>query len=182
MVAETARYSTGVMTVLQVDVAQVVVDAQNQPVMLLKPRVGDTNPARLLPIWIGPQEATAIVLALDDEAPPRPMSYDLMYTLLTTLAATVRQVAITRLDEGTFYAEITLDSPAGPRVVDARPSDSIALAVRAGAPIFVAEDVFAVASMEVEDRSGATAEPDAEAEVERFSEFLDTVDPDDFRG
>ncbi len=165
---------------LQVTVAQVVVDAQHQPVLLLKPLAGDARPPRLLPIWIGPQEATAIVLALDAEAPPRPLPYDLMHSLLTTLGATVRQVAVTRLDGGTFYAEITLDSPGGPRVVDARPSDSIALAVRAGAPIFVAEDVFAVASMEVEDRT--ETEPDADAEVERFSEFLDTVDPDDFRG
>ena len=107
------------------------------------------------------------------------MSYDLMYSLLQTLGATVSQVAITRLVEGTFYAEITLDTATGPRVVDARPSDSVALAARAGARILVAEDVFDAAALEV-DEPPAPADPDAD--VEQFSRFLDTVDPDDFRG
>nr|NLI49775.1 bifunctional nuclease family protein [Propionibacterium sp.] len=163
------------------EVAQLAVDTQNQPVLLLRPVRDDPRRGRLLPIWIGVQEATAILLAVDGSVPPRPMSYDLMVRLLEALDASVRQVAVTRLEEGTFFAEITLDTPAGARVIDARPSDSIALAVRAKAPIFVADDVFEAAAMAAEEQPARGTE-DAEDEVARFSRFLETVDPDDFRG
>lgn len=167
---------------IRLEVAQLAVDTQSQPVLLLRPLRDDPRRGRLLPIWIGVQEATAILLAVDGAAPPRPMAYDLMVRLLETLDASVRQVAVTRLAEGTFYAEITLDTPTGGRIIDARPSDSVALAVRARAPIFVAEDVFEAAAMAAEEAAAEAQAADPDDEVARFGRFLETVDPDDFRG
>lgn len=171
---------------IRVDVAGLVLDSQEQPVVLLRPLEG-AGPRRILPIWIGLQEATAIMLALDGATTERPMSYDLMVRLLERLGASVRQVAVTRLEQGTFYAEITLDSPAGVQVIDARPSDSIALAVRTGAPILVAQAVLDEAGLpeeasEAADASAASETPDADAQLDEFTRFLDTVNPDDFRG
>ena len=169
---------------IRVDVTGLVLDSQEQPVVLLRPS-SDAGPRRLLPIWIGPQEATAIMLALDGQATARPMSYELMVRLLERLGASVREVAITRLEQGTFYAEITLDAPGGVHVVDARPSDSIALAVRTGAPIVVAEQVLDEAGLaEERPADDAHSEPsaDAEEQLAEFTRFLDDVNPDDFRG
>lgn len=163
---------------IEVELASLAVDSRGQPVVVLRAVSPDVRPARLLPIWIGVQEATAIMLALEGAAPARPMSYDLMVRLLERLQASVRSVAVTALDSGTFYAEITLDTPTGVHVVDARPSDSVALAVRTDAPIFVAESVMAQAGLaEVNPPS-----EDDESQLAEFSEFLDTVNPDDFRG
>jgi bifunctional DNase/RNase len=163
--------------VIEVRVGSLAVDSRGQPVIILEPVAAGDGVRTLLPIWIGAQEATAIMLVAQGEAPPRPLVYDLMATLIDRLDARVQQVAVTRLEEGTFYAEITVRSEAGDEVVDARPSDSIALAVRTGAPIFVAEALFAQAG--VTDAASAGGE---ETEVEAFHEFLESVDPDDFRG
>lgn len=172
-----------VMAVIQVEVATLALDSQEQPVLVLRPMAGDPRHNRVLPVWIGVQEATAIMLATEGATAARPMSYDLMCRLLDALGASVRRVAVTALRQGTFYAEITLDTPAGTRVIDARPSDSIALAVRTHAPIFVAEDVMDEAGLPEESPDAAEAEPEAaEPEIAEFSHFLDTVDPDDFRG
>ena len=93
--------------------------------------------------------------------------------------ATVLQVAVTKLEEGTFFAEITLETPSGIQVVDARPSDSIALAMRTEAPIYIAEEVLREAGVSENQLSEAQ---DEETQIEEFTEFLDSVDPDDFRG
>lgn len=145
-----------------------------QPVLLLV-RADDpsSNPRLALPIWIGHAEASAILLALQGVEAPRPMTHDLLYTTITTLGFTVARVEITRLDAGTFYASVVLHGHDSEHVVDARPSDSVALAVRAGCTVFVAEEVFTEAAVEV-------TEVDEEAEVERFRDFLDHVDPSDF--
>ncbi|MGL5248275.1 MAG: bifunctional nuclease family protein, partial [Brooklawnia sp.] len=115
---------------IQVDLASMAVDSRGQPVVILKPKFPQQAPTKVLPIWIGAQEASAIMLAVEGATTSRPMSYDLMVRLLDALDASVRQVAVTKLEEGTFFAEITLDTNAGRRVIDARPSDSIALAMR----------------------------------------------------
>lgn len=164
---------------MQVVLAGLVVDSNGRPVVLLRPQEAGPRVNRVLPIWIGPQEATAIALVLQEEVAPRPMSYDLMHRILEALDATVRQVVITRIEEGTFYAEITLVDDSGTRVLDARPSDSIALALRVDAPIFVAEEVFDAASILEETQDEARQQ---EQEVEQFHQFLDTVNPEDFRG
>jgi len=102
---------------------------------------------RLLPIWIGPFEADAIQMALEGTQTHRPMTHDLALRLIEPLGGTVRQIVINRIAESTFYAEITLAANGQTHVVDARPSDAIALAVRNGAPIYVARAVFDTAGM-----------------------------------
>ncbi|NLI17190.1 MAG: bifunctional nuclease family protein [Actinomycetales bacterium] len=163
---------------VQVRITGLALDTQSQPVLILKPLVEEEGTGTLLPIWIGPQEATSILMAIQGDTPPRPMTHDLMKTILDDLGAAVERVEITRIEDGTFYAEITLRTRDGVLTLDARPSDSIALATRAGAPIWVADDVIAEAG--VVDATVAEGE-DADAEVAAFSEFLEHVNPEDFR-
>ena len=126
-----------------VRIASLAVDPRsNQPVLLLKPLNEEPGTGQLLPIWIGQPEATSILLALEGTELPRPLTHDLMKSLLETLDSYVERVEITRVDEGTFFAAITIRAEERRLVVDARPSDSIALAIRMGAPIFVAEQVL----------------------------------------
>ncbi|MGH3665695.1 MAG: bifunctional nuclease family protein [Egibacteraceae bacterium] len=141
----------------------------NQPIVLLKERTGE----RFLPIWIGPVEATSIAFALQGVATERPMTHDLMRDLLASLEVSVDRIVVTELRERTFYAEIQMTADGGSVVVSSRPSDAIALAVRATVPIFADESVLAEAGIEIEDED--------EAEVEQFKEFLDKVIPEDFR-
>ena len=160
---------------VHVRIASLSVDAvSNQPVIILKPADDKVMPGRLLPIWIGHPEATAILLALQGLEPPRPMTHDLLKNVLDTLDMQVERVEITRVEEGTFFAAIVLRGEERTLVVDARPSDSIALAVRTYTPIFVAEDVLEEAAVE------EVMVTDEEDEVEQFREFLDHVDPNDF--
>ena len=161
---------------IEVRIVGVSADAvSGQPVVLLRPlNVESADGAtRVLPIWIGHPEATAILVAVQDVDFPRPMTHDLLLDLVETVGFTVDRVEVTRLDGGTFYAAIVLVGEGREIALDARPSDSMALAVRAGCPIYVAEDVFAEASVIVED-------VDEEEEVEAFRDFLDRVDPSDF--
>jgi bifunctional DNase/RNase len=143
----------------------------NQPIVLLKERDG----TRFLPIWIGAVEATAIAFALQGVVTQRPMTHDLLKNIVDELGVTVEGIDITELREGTFYALIRMRAHGQPYEVSSRPSDAIALAVRAGAPIFAAEEVLEEASISMrEDES-------EETEVEKFREFLDQVTPEDFR-
>jgi len=162
--------------VIGVRIASLNADAgSGQPVVLLKPledaRIGE---GRLLPIWIGQSEATAILMALHGAEMPRPMTHDLLADVIERLGFVTERVEITRLDEGTYYAAIMLRGDERTLAIDARPSDSIALAVRTGCPIFVAEDVWEQAAVNV------TTVDDAEEEVERFRDFLDHIEPSDF--
>jgi len=140
----------------------------NQPVILLR----DTSTRRLLPIWIGQFEATAILMEMQGIKPSRPLTHDLLKTVLDRLEAQIKRIVISDLREGTFFAEIHLSTDGSSFVIDARPSDAIALAVRAQIPIF-AEDV-------VLEQASIDDEHDSEAEVERFREFIETVSPEDF--
>ncbi|HSK48727.1 MAG TPA: bifunctional nuclease family protein [Coriobacteriia bacterium] len=161
---------------VQVRIASLALDPRtNQPVIVLKPLEDEDGAGRLLPIWIGHPEATAILLAVEGVETPRPMSHDLMQGIIEALGAYVDRVEITRVDEGTFYAALILRGEEQVRIVDARPSDSIALAVRVGAPIFVAEEVLNAAAIGDEP-------VDEDAEVEEFRRFLEHVDPEDFQG
>jgi bifunctional DNase/RNase len=141
----------------------------NQPIVLLKERAGE----RFLPIWIGAVEATSIAFALQGVPVARPMTHDLMRDLLHGLAIAVDRIVVTELREGTFYAEIHMKKGGDPVVVSSRPSDAIALAVRATVPIYAEEGVLNEAGIEIED--------DEESEVEQFKEFLDSVSPEDFK-
>ncbi|KQO96940.1 bifunctional nuclease family protein [Leifsonia sp. Leaf264] len=162
----------------QVRVLGVALDSAMQHMVLLKPILEEPGEGRVLPIWIGPQEATSIAIAIEDEVPPRPLTHDLMKTLLDTVGAHVTRVDVTRIDDGTFYAEISVTTPTGSLVLDARPSDAVALAVRADAAIWVAEGVLDEAAIPAEMVS---LEGDEE-KLDEFKKFLDEVDPEDFQG
>jgi bifunctional DNase/RNase len=139
----------------------------NQPIVLLKEVDGD----RYLPIWIGAGEATAIAYEQQGVKPPRPLTHDLMRDILTALHAPLTAVEITELKDSVYFADLVLGE--GVRV-SARPSDSIALALRVGAPIRCADDVLAEAGILIPDEQ--------EDEVEKFREFLEQVRPEDFAG
>jgi uncharacterized protein len=161
---------------VQVRIASLALDPRtSQPVIILKPLSEEPGEGKLLPIWIGHPDATAILLALEGAEPSRPLTHDLMRNMLQTLGTSVERVEITRVEEGTFFALLVLNDSEQEIVVDARPSDSIALAIRMGAPLFVAEEVLASAS--VEDEPGGV---DEEAELAAFRDFLDSVQPEDF--
>jgi len=149
------------------------------PVVLLREADGE----RLLPIFIGLPEAKAIALALAGQEPPRPMTHDLMSTMLDAFSVSLEQVVVTDLRDRTFFAEVTLRGPAGIEVLSARPSDAIALAVRTGAPVFAADGVLDEAGFVAPPPADGEAEgPAAEAQVEEFRAFLDSVTPEDFEG
>lgn len=143
---------------------------QNQPIVLLKETSGD----RFLPIWIGAVEATSIAFALQGVETARPMTHDLMKDLLDALSVSVTRIVVTELRDGTFYAEILLTGPKGETTVSSRPSDAIALAVRAGIPVYAEEGVLDEAGILIDDSD------ESETEVEKFKEFLDNVTPEDF--
>lgn len=141
----------------------------NTPILLLRERDGN----RYLPIWIGTPEATAIALALEGVETARPLTHDLMKTVLDSLGADVERVDVTALDDGTFFADLVLDSDGELLMISSRPSDAIALATRTGAPVFATRALLDEAGVEIHDDT-------EEAEIERFREFLDDVTPDDF--
>ncbi len=141
----------------------------NQPVIILK----DANSKRFLPIWIGQYEATAILMEVQGIKPSRPLTHDLLKAVLDSLKAQVTRIVISDLKEGTFYAEIHLDVDSTSMLVDARPSDAIALAVRVKVPIFAEDKVL--------EKAAVLTDEGEEAEVERFREFLETIKPEDFR-
>lgn len=145
----------------------------NTPIVLLREVEGAE---RVLPIFIGGPEATAIAFALEDVETPRPMTHDLMRDLLAELGATVESIVVTDLREGTFYAEIHLDVGGTTHRVSARPSDAVALAVRTDTTIYAAEAVVDEAAQVVGDD-----DPEEEEEVvEEFRRFIDDVNPEDF--
>jgi uncharacterized protein len=172
--------------VVPVRVLGLAVDARMQPVVLLTPLDAGDGPRTLVPIWVGSQEAASISIAVSGQEPPRPLSHDLMQRLLGAVGATVDRVDVTRIEEGTFYAELSLTTPTGPLTIDCRPSDAIALASRVGAPLFVAEAVLEESGI-LEEEDGpdddeSAAEEDPEDKVAEFRRFLDDIDPEDFQG
>ncbi len=143
----------------------------NQPIVLLREQDGQ----RHLPIFIGPPEATAIVYALQGMETPRPLTHDLFKSVLDELAARMERVVITELHEGTFYAEIEIVQNGETHRISSRPSDAIALAVRAEAPIFADDRVIEESAIEFEGE-----EVNEEEIVDEFRKFLDQVTPDEF--
>lgn len=140
----------------------------NVPIVILR----NDELGKMLPIWIGIFEANAIALQLEGAEAPRPMTHDLLKKFLDTLDARILRVIISDLDENTFFAEVHLEAPSGDvMIVDSRPSDALALALRAKAPVFVNDLVFEKAT---HDTNEATAEDE-----ERLKKWLEEVDPDD---
>ncbi len=153
------------------------------PLLLLEELGGE----RVLPIFIGAPEATAIAYALQNLTTPRPMSHDLMSTIIAALGGKLFTVEITELVDNTFYANLRILREGKEVVVSARPSDAVALALRAGAPILVNDDLMdeqgRVIHLEDDEAEGSEAsEPEpSEAElVAELREFLDTIRPEDF--
>jgi len=140
----------------------------NSPIVLLKEAQGD----RYLPIWIGAVEATAIAFAQQGMVSLRPLTHDLFRDVLEVLNVQLRTVNITALRDGIFYADLVFSNGAE---VSARPSDSIALALRTGAQIFASDEILDEAGVAIPDE-----QEDNETEVEKFREFLDTISPEDF--
>ncbi|WP_307486448.1 bifunctional nuclease family protein [Microbacterium trichothecenolyticum] len=163
---------------IRVRVVGVALDPAQQHVILLKPVDTSVSGDLVLPVWIGGQEAMSILVAIEGTGSPRPLAHDLTTAMLGELSASVERVEVTHLDAGTFHARVHLDTPAGPRIFDARPSDAIALAARSGGSIWVAEAVFDEAG--VPDEAVEIEAPADDDRVEEFRRFLDDVDPDDF--
>ncbi len=150
-------------------VRTVAMDQQMNPVVLLV----DTAETLALPIWIGTAEAQSIALELQGVRMPRPMTHDLMRAMLAQLTVSVNRIVVTDIQNGTYFAEIHLKNNGTDVVVDSRPSDAIALALRTEAPIFVEEKVAAAAIL--------LKKAFDEHEVEEFKKFLEKVTPQDFK-
>jgi len=149
----------------------------NTPIVMLRERDGER---RTLPIFIGGPEATAIAFALEQVETPRPMTHDLMRNILDDLGVRLERIVVTGLRESTFFAELHLrvGTDQSLKAVSSRPSDAIALAVRTGSPIFAEEEVLDEAGYLPEDEPDANEQP--EEVVEKFRDFLDQVNPEDF--
>ena len=148
----------------------------NMPMIILR----DEEEKRSLPIWVGLFEANAIALELEKIPTPRPMTHDLIKSILETIEARVVKVMVTDLKENTFYAVLHLQLGGSEYTVDSRPSDAIALALRVGAPIFVDEEVVRKAKNLEVGKEAATGEPVKADDPDRLREWLQNIKPEDF--
>jgi len=156
--------------VIQMTVGGLGFDPRNlSPLVLLR----DQEELNFLPIWIGVFEAASIAMVLQGVNPPRPLTHDLLASMIESLGGKVERMLITDIKEGTFFAAIEYQTKDGKKqTMDARPSDAIALALRVEAPIFVSEQVMMQAKL-------VNAEKDAE-ETKKFKDFIADLKPEDF--
>jgi bifunctional DNase/RNase len=144
----------------------------NAPVVILREKAG----SRILPIWIGPAEASAIAMEMEGLKAPRPLTHDLLKQVVMGLGAELRRLVIADVRENTYYAELHLDRGQGDRfIVDSRPSDGIALALRLRAPIFAAEGLLTQAA----GPGAAPPPPVPGIDGEQLKRYLETLDPED---
>ena len=156
---------------LEMDVKCLMLDPfTNMPIVILKDKEGK----RALPIWVGIFEANAIALEIEKVSTPRPMTHDLIKNVLETLQAKVNHILINDLKDNTFYAVISLTVDGSQLLVDSRPSDAIALALRVSAPIFVSREVVE------EARSIDLSEEKQEDDTVKWREWLENLRPEDF--
>ncbi|MDP6862601.1 MAG: bifunctional nuclease family protein [Acidimicrobiales bacterium] len=150
----------------------------NSPLLLLRETEGE---GRVLPVVIDTPEAHAIHRGIEGIRLARPLTHDLLVTMLEELQATIIGVVVTELRERTFFAEIELQVAGETRTISARPSDAIAIAVRTDTPIYASEDVLAEAGQVIEEHpSDGGSENDPDELLDEFKQFLDGVNPDDF--
>ncbi len=183
---------------LEMTVDSIRVSPQNyQRVVILKEKESD----RYLPIWIGPAEADAIAVKLQDLSVPRPLTHDLLGTIIDSLGGTIDHILVSDLQNDTFYAKITIQTNGVSKEIDCRPSDAVALAVRAKVPIFANEEVMDKAGIHLDKETGKPlgqdaaggpltegSSPDKPAEVKpeelksmsAFTDFIDSLDLEDF--
>ena len=160
-----------------------------QRVVILKEKDSD----RYLPIWIGPAEADAIAVKLQDVNVPRPLTHDLLRAVIDTLGASINSIVVSELKNDTFYAKIVLNVDGGQMEVDSRPSDALALAVRANAPIFADEGVLdkagilldketgkPIQELEAGEVGGKKPSEDELKKMSAFYDFINTLDLEDF--
>ncbi len=163
-----------------------------QRVVILKERMAE----RYLPIWIGPAEADAIAVKLQGVTVPRPLTHDLLHSVIDALGATINSIIVSDLKNDTFYAKIILNVDGGQLEVDSRPSDALALAVRAEVPIYAEETVLDKASILLDKETGKPIYEEGEENVARgkggkvseeemrrlsaFQDFINTLDFEDF--
>lgn len=170
------------MIEVKIDSIRVSLMSQHRVVVLK-----DVDTDRYLPIWIGPFEADAITIQLQGVQVARPLTHDLLKSVIDEMGATISHVMVNELKNDTFFARIVMDVNGQSMEIDARPSDAIALAVRANAPLFVAEEVMSAASIVPEINLGEASmdvdtEPLSEEEEEKlavFRDFIDELDLDD---
>ena len=150
----------------------------NSPLLLLRETEGQ---GRVLPVVIDTPEAHAIHRGIEGIRLARPLTHDLLVTMLEELEATIIGVVVTELRERTFFAEIELQVAGESRTISARPSDAIAIAVRKDTPIYASEDVLAEAGQVIEEHaSDGGSDNDPDELLDEFKQFLDDVNPDDF--
>ncbi len=178
------------MSLIEMSIDSIRVSLMNyQRVVILKEKVAE----RYLPIWIGPAEADAIAVKLQGVAVPRPLTHDLLSSVIDALGANLDSIIVSDLKNDTFYAKIVLNVNGGQMDVDSRPSDALALAVRVGAPIFVEDAVMDKAGIlldketgkpvgiEGEGQPGKENVSDAELrKMSAFTDFINTLDLEDF--
>lgn len=157
---------------IEVTVAHLGLDrSTNTPVVILREKDG----TRVLPIWIGPAEASAIAMVIQGVKAPRPMTHDLLKQLVVGLGAQLRRVVISQVKDNTYFAELLMSRDEELFQLDARPSDSIALALRLHAPIYTSDDLLDERSVEEPEGSD---DPDQDAQ--RLKDYLQRMDPQDF--
>ena len=159
-----------------------------QRIVILKQKDGD----KFLPIWIGPQEADAIAVKLQDMSVPRPLTHDLLCSFLDIASASVEHVLINNLESDTFYARILFKIGDKVEEIDSRPSDAIALAVRIGVPIYVEEEVIEKAGVKLDEQGKPITPPQSESpentpvreeelkSMSAFTDFINNLELEDF--
>lgn len=147
----------------------------NTPILMLRESNGRR---RMLPIYIGGPEASSIHFALEGVAPERPLTHDLFVSLLGTVDVELERIVITEVVNGTYFAELHLQGSGGQSVVSCRPSDAVAVALRAGAPMFVNQALMDMVGKDVQ-----SSEANTEEEIlDEFRDFIESIKPDDFLG
>ena len=178
------------MAMIEMTIDSIRVSLMNyQRVVILKEKMAE----RYLPIWIGPAEADAIAVKLQGVTVPRPLTHDLLHMVIDNLGATINSIIVSDLKNDTFYAKIILNVDGGQMEVDSRPSDALALAVRAEAPIYAEETVLDKAGIILDKETGKPIPEEKEAggkgkkisedemkKLSAFYDFINTLDLDDF--
>lgn len=160
--------------IYEMTVSELAMDPQtNTPIVILKEKNGE----KVLPIWIGIMEATAIAMKLENIEFPRPMTHDLMKNILDQLNIQVERIEVCDLRENTYYAMIHLNIGGVESAIDARPSDAIALALRTESPIFVQDKVFRKSSQNLQGDRQPVITPE---DREKLAELLEDMDPEEF--
>ena len=165
------------MIEVEIDSIRISLISQHRIVMLR-----DTDSERRLPIWIGPCEAEAITIELQDVEIARPVTHDLLKNVIEQMGGTVSHILINELNEQVFYARLFVDADGEMTEIDCRPSDAIAIAVRAKVPIFVDESVMDEAGIFPEADVDEPVEGDDPEILDAFQDFVDTLDFDDLEG